>query len=241
MKNLVKIRAVALFATLCINHVYALDGSTWKVINITNDLGHEVKISQFEQKRGTFVLANIPGDKPENNNWNITELNKSTEIIIPAFSSLNINNKSVTFKVMQGGEDRTNDYKNASGGARAALVFIAHADLYDSTYGTMLLSPNTEIGQNSVYLGYNAWTQGQNGFDYMYYIYPLYVNDVMQSSMGLKAETPSFGSFRNINEIFFGGSDHGLDPAVGTFSVAENICANQTTIANYLNCFNDRK
>lgn len=241
MKNLVKVRVVALFATLCISHVYAeISGSTWKVVNIINDLNHPVKISSFDQLRGNFVLANIPRDTPENNNWDFKELARDIEIEIPKSSSLDIDNKSVTFIVKQGSKDITTEYTNGTNGPRAALVFIAQYDQYDR-YGTMILDPNPDssaISPNAVYLGYNGWTVGQQGYDFTYYLYPYRVSDVVQPSMGLGPSTPYFKRFGEVMYEGY-GDENEKSPASGTIYVARDICATQATIANYLTCFHD--
>ncbi len=241
MKKILEFRFIALLISVTVSNVYALSGSTWKIMNINNDLGHDVRLSDFNTVRGDFILANLPGGLPVNNNRNFIELNGSTQIVIPAGKSIDSKESTVNFTVLQSGSDITNKAKDKG---YSALVYVAQTD-ENTRYATMILDPTgSQIPDisTSVYYGYSGRMVKLEVPDYTYFISALYNSEGVKwgrenaaiSGIGTK------GGMYRVDEILYDPSaTHIYGPAYNEISVAADICANQSTIDKYLNCFKD--
>ncbi|TXI94085.1 MAG: hypothetical protein E6Q33_01240 [Neisseriales bacterium] len=256
MRNLAKIRLAALFAILSVSHVYALDGSTWKVMIVKNDLNHSVKLNTFLVLRGTFILAKLDNGVVVNNNWNFVELNPQSEIIIPANSSIDSktpgNQLNFTLNSMTNEDLRNRGYNT--------LVFVTqnYNEWMTDRYANLII--NAGLGIPEVRYGYTGYFDSAASgkandkgeevdslsnelINYSYFLgYTRVSNvEVVPRASG-RAIKGMAGVFSRVPEILYDSSSNNhLDvPAYNEISIAKDVCANQATIDAYLDCFKDQ-
>ncbi len=253
MKRISKFKQLVLLlsASVVCTSADALVGSTWKVMIIKNDLGHSVRLNTFGVVNGTFILAKLENGVVVNNNFNFIELNPASEIVIPANSSIDSktpgNQLNFTLNSMTNQRLRDSGYNT--------LVFVAGSD-YEERYASLIIS--TGLGVPGIRYGYSGYfdsaASGEANdkgeeinslsnelINFTYYLGYTSVQDVevvpRASARGIKGMA---GVFSRVPEILYDFSSGNLyGPAYNEISIAKDVCANQSTIGNYLDCFKD--
>ena len=235
MKRISKFKQLVLLlsASVICTSADALVGSTWKVMIIKNDLGHEVKLSSFEALRGTYILAKLDNGVVVNNNWNFRELNSSSEITIPAWSAIDSKtlgqNLNFTVAGMDTAQLRNTGYNT--------LVYVAQTD-QEERYGSMIITPSkVQDGSTNFYYGYNGWAVGIQGRDFMFFFSSVYsLNSNKEDFNGIRRN----GDIALLHEILYNYNDsNDTGTAYHEVSIVKDVCANQLSIDRYLNCFKD--
>ncbi len=227
----------------------ALNGSTWKVMIVKNDLNHPVKLNNFSAIGGTFILAKLENGVVVNNNNNYYELSPSAEIVIPANSSIDSKTPgsqlNFTLSSMSEKQLRNSNYNT--------LVFVLNPDLYhdsypwveylnDEAYGSMSLYGSLSVPE--IYYGYSGFFAPAQDHKSEYFKNFINFTYFIGSSGNARALARGVvgkdGVFSRTPEILYDlSATHLYGPAYNEISIAKDVCANQSTIGNYLDCFKD--